>query len=79
MADQWEVQPIGLIKNSKINLVGYDYKISVTMLNMENGTKSYSMLLGWPWLKLAKAHHNWGDSTFAITSNEQIVLLSTIK
>jgi hypothetical protein len=57
MVDQKKVHPIG-IKNLKINLVGCDYKILVTVLNMENGVEVYSMILGWPWLKLAKAHHN---------------------
>ncbi len=46
---------------------------------MENGVEAYSMLLGHPWLKLAKAHHSWGDSTFIIISSEQTVMLSTIK
>jgi hypothetical protein len=32
--------------NLKIDLVGCEYKIFVTMLNIENGTKNYSMLLG---------------------------------
>jgi hypothetical protein len=49
------------------------------MLNMENGVEAYSMLLGRSWLKLAKAHHNWGDNTLTITSNEQTTTLSTIK
>jgi hypothetical protein len=73
------VQPIGLIKNLKINLACCDYKILVIVLNMENGVEAYSMLLGHPWLKLAKAHHSWGDSTFIIISSEQTVMLSTIK
>ncbi len=58
MADQWKVYPIDLIMNLKINLVGCDYTFSVNVLNVENGMEAYSMLLGWPWLKLAKAHHN---------------------
>jgi len=70
------VQPISLIE---INLASCDYKILVTVLNMDNGVEAYSMLLGWPWLKLAKAHHNWGDSAFTITLGEQIVMLSTRK
>ncbi len=41
--------------------------------------EAYSMLLGRPWLKLAKVHHNWGDSTFIITLGEGIVMLSTMK
>jgi hypothetical protein len=79
MVNQRKVQPIGLIRNLKINLTGCDYKISVNVLNMENEVEVYSMLLGWPWLKLAKTHHNWSDSTFTITSGEQIVTLNTIK
>jgi hypothetical protein len=70
MVDQWKVYIIGLIKNLKINLAGCDYKNFVIMLNMENGVEAYSMLLGQPWLKLARVHHNWGDSTFTITSRE---------
>jgi hypothetical protein len=70
---------IGLIRNLKINLTGPDYKILVMVLNMENGVEANSMLLGRPWLKLAKAHHNWGESTLIITSRERNVMLSTIK
>jgi hypothetical protein len=67
MADQQKVQPIGLIMNLKISLASCDYKISIIVLNMDNGVEAYSMLLGLPWLKLAKIHHNWGDSTLIIT------------
>jgi hypothetical protein len=56
--DQWKVYPIDLIMNLKINLADCDYKILINVLNVENGVEAYSMLLGWPWLKLAKAHHN---------------------
>jgi len=48
MAAQWKVQPMGLIQNLKIDLVGYVYKISITILKMENGVEAYSMLLGRP-------------------------------
>ncbi len=48
MVDQWKVQPIGLIRNLKINLASCDYKTLITMLNMENGMEAYSMLLGRP-------------------------------
>jgi hypothetical protein len=46
MVDQRKVRLIGLSRNLKINLVGCDYKISVIVLNMENGLEAYSMLLG---------------------------------
>jgi hypothetical protein len=44
---------------------------------MENGTKIYSMLLGRPWLKYAKANHNWGDSTFTIIVGERTMIMNT--
>jgi hypothetical protein len=46
---------------------------------MENGIKESSMLLGRPWLKQIKAHHNWGDNTFTIISKGKIVKVSTIE
>jgi hypothetical protein len=49
---------MGLIRNLKINLAGCVYKILITVLKMENGIEAYSMFLGRPWLKQAKAHHN---------------------
>jgi hypothetical protein len=67
---QQKVQSIGLIKNLKIDLASCVYKISVTMLNMENGVEVYSMILGRPWLKEARTHHNWGDNTLIITLEE---------
>ncbi len=66
MADQWKVQPMGLIQNLKINLASFVYKNSVTILKMENGIEAYSMLLGRPWLKQTKAHQNWSESTLTI-------------
>jgi len=60
MADQRKAQPLGLIRNLKINLGSYVYKTSVTTLNMENGLEAYSMLLGRSWLKQTKTNHNWG-------------------
>ncbi len=58
MVDQPKVQPMGLIQNLKMNMVGSIYKILVIVLKMENGVEAYSMLLGRPWLKQAKTHHN---------------------
>ncbi len=44
--------------NLKIDLVGCEYKIFVIVLNMGNETETFSMFLGRPWLKQAKANHN---------------------
>ncbi len=63
----------------KIDLAGCEFKISITVLNMENGTKIYSMLLGRPWLKQVKANHNWGDNTLTITTRKRTMTVCTIK
>jgi len=73
------VQLVGLIRNLKIDLVGCEYRIFITMLNMGNETKIYSKLLGMPWLKQAKANHNWGESIFIIITGERTMAVRTIK
>jgi hypothetical protein len=45
---------------------------------MEQGYKVYSML-GRPWLKQVRAHHDWGNNTLTITSKGREVTLNTIK
>jgi hypothetical protein len=52
MADQMKVTPLGVIKNLKINIGGLTFKITVTVIKMENQENNYSMLLGRPWLTL---------------------------
>jgi len=44
--DQWKVHPIGLIHYLKFDLVICVSKISVIVLNVENGMEACSMLLG---------------------------------
>jgi len=34
----------------------------------------YSVLLERPWFKQAKAHHNWGNSTFIIGLEDRVQL-----
>jgi hypothetical protein len=36
--------------------------------------KVYSMLLGRPWFKQAKRHHDWGNNTFIIRLEERVQL-----
>jgi hypothetical protein len=43
---------------------------------MEDTLTTYYVLLGRPWLKQAKAHHDWGNNTFKIIINTQIMTLN---
>jgi hypothetical protein len=54
MADQTKVTPLGIIKNLRIIIGWLTFKITVTVIKMENQENSYSMLLERPWLKQAR-------------------------
>ncbi len=55
------------------------FKISVTLLQMEDVPKIYSMILRRPWVKQAKAHHDWGNNTLTIIVDTKIITISTLK
>jgi len=46
---------------------------------MGNETETYSLILGRPWLKQAKANHNWGDNIFIIITGERTMAMNTLK
>jgi hypothetical protein len=46
---------------------------------MEYIRKAYSMLLGKPWLRQTKAHHDWGNNTLTIIVDIIIMTLNTKK
>ncbi len=45
-ANQCKAELGGLIQNLKIKFTSYVYKMSITLLNTDNGIETYSMLLG---------------------------------
>jgi hypothetical protein len=79
MINQRKVQLVRLIQNLKINLAHFTLKISITTLQMEDTSKVYSMLLRRPWLKQAKAHHDWGNNTLTTIVDTKTMTLSTEK
>lgn len=80
MVDQWKVQVIWFDLKFENQLIGkLNYKILITMLNMENKIEAYFMFLGRSWMKQAKVHDNWGKNIFTITSTNIMITLSIIK
>jgi hypothetical protein len=77
MADQRKVTPLGIIKNLKINIGGLTFKITVTVIKMENQENNSSMVLGRPWLKQACAKHDWGRSQLILYQNGIDVCIGT--
>ena len=56
MADQRAIQRLGLVEDVELQIEGAKFATSFLILDV--GTL-YSMLLGRPWLKMAKAVHEW--------------------
>jgi hypothetical protein len=71
MVNQRKVQPIGLIKNLKINLARCEYKIYVIVLNMGDEMEIYSMFLGRSWLKQKRPKYVDGYDWEEGLSNEE--------
>jgi hypothetical protein len=46
---------------------------------MEDTPEAYSMFLGRPWPKQAKAHHEWGNRTLTIIVDTITMTLNTDK
>ncbi len=69
MVDQTTTKPMGLIRDLKIYVHGIPYITMFTILLNNLVDSSYSMLLGRPWLRDAKATHDWGSNTVTIEGN----------
>ena len=74
MADQRVVQPLGLVENIQVKTGGAKFSVSFLVLDVGD---AYSMLLGRPWLKIAKAIHDWTTNTITLRSKGKKVSLST--
>lgn len=61
MADQRRVRPVGLIRDLIITVEGLQFTTTFTVLQMEGNEGSYPMLLGRPWLHMAKVKHSWAN------------------
>jgi hypothetical protein len=66
MANQTIVKPLGLIKDLKILVHGIPYAMTFSVIQSSVLYSNYSMLLGHPWLKDAKAFHNWCNNIITI-------------
>ncbi len=65
MANPTIAKLLGLIRGLKIFVHG-TYMVTFTIINSNVLNSNYSMLLGRPWLKDAKASHDWGINIVTI-------------
>jgi hypothetical protein len=72
MANQSTTKPLGIIINLKIHIHGIPYIDIYTMLKTSVVDSNYSMLLGRPWLKVAKVTNDWVNNVINVQGNEII-------
>jgi hypothetical protein len=71
MADQSKVKPLGILKQVPTLVGGIEYKIDYIIFKITESISSYPILLGRPWLYLAKAKDDWGKGTLTIEKGSQ--------
>jgi hypothetical protein len=71
MADQRKVKPLGILKQVPTLVGGIEYKIDYIIFKITGSISSYPILLGRPWLYLAKAKEDWGKGTLTIGKGSQ--------
>jgi len=79
MIDQTTTKPMGLIRDLKIYVHDVLYITMFTILQNNVVEYSYSMLLGRPWLRYAKAAHDWGSNIVTIQWNGTIKTITITK
>ena len=74
MANQSRVKSMGMLSQILTTIGGLDYKIDYIVLKLTESISSYPILLGRPWLYLAKAK-DWGKETLIIGKGENQIVL----
>ena len=69
MANGTIAKPTGLLRDVKIHIHGIPYIVTLTVINCQTIKSDYSMLLGRPWLRIAKVIHDWPNDHVQIMGN----------
>ena len=75
MADQSRVKPLGLLSQIPTIVGGIEYKVDYIIFKITESISSYPILLGRPWLYLAKAKDDWGKGTLTIGKGKNKIVL----
>ena len=76
MVDTSSVRPTGLIRNLEITIEGHAFWISTVMLQL-NISRTYPLLLGRPWLKMAHIKQNWQNNIISFQCGKTKVRVPT--
>lgn len=64
---------MGIVENLHVKVADLRFVINFTVLDLPKTTSSYRLLLGRPWLKLAKVRHDWGTDRITLENRDRAV------
>jgi hypothetical protein len=77
MADQRKVMHKRIIRDVRLDVGEIVIRMTLTVIDMVNTEDSYSLLLGRPWLKEARAQHDWPLNKLTLTQGGNKVEVNT--
>ncbi|MCO5557151.1 hypothetical protein L7F22_010709 [Adiantum nelumboides] len=78
MADQRRIQPLGIVRNRVIEIGGLKFKVNFVVLQLEESSQSYPMILGRPWLRAAKVKQHWGADYVVLRQGKKKVRMKMV-
>ena len=75
MVDQSRVKPLRMLSQLLTTIGGIDFKIDYVVFKVSESISTYPILLGRPWLYLAKAKDDWDKGTLTIGKRTNKIVL----
>jgi hypothetical protein len=75
MVDQSRVKPLGILNQVPTTIGGIEYKVNYVIFKVTESISSYPILLGRPWLYLAKAKDDWDIGTLTTGKGSNKIVL----
>jgi len=75
MANQSRVKPLGMLTQIVTTIGRIDHKIDYIVFKLTKSIFLYPILLGRPWLYLAKVKDDWGKGTLTIGKGQNKIIL----
>ena len=76
MTDQSWIKPLEMLSQLLTTIGGIDYKIDYVVFKVFKSISTYPILLGRPWLYLARTKDNWDKRTLTIGKRNNKIILS---
>ena len=68
MVDQRRIQPLGILRNHMLTILGLTFPVNFVVLKMDEGDSPYPLLLGRPWFTQAKVKQDWGVAKILVAT-----------